>query len=56
MKYNFPLMVLGFTHNAREFEPICFMYTSHEQQLDYDHFWRSLKDVCLANDIALDPK
>jgi len=39
IKYNFPLIILGITAMERQFHPICYMFTSHEQEVDYDHFF-----------------
>ena len=38
VKYNYPLIVFGFSDLAHRFHPIFFMYTSHETEADYDHF------------------
>ena len=35
-------IVLDITDIRRKFEPILFMYTSHETQTDYEHFFESL--------------
>jgi hypothetical protein len=41
VKYNFPFIILGVTDITRQFHPICYMFTSHEQQCDYEHFFDS---------------
>ncbi|CAF1023345.1 unnamed protein product [Brachionus calyciflorus] len=38
VKYNYPLIVFGITDIKHKFFPICFMFTSHEQEEDYDFF------------------
>ncbi len=46
VKYNYPLIVLGVTDMQRVFHPICYMFTSHEQEQDYNHFLDSLLVAC----------
>jgi hypothetical protein len=36
VKYNFPLIILGITDMERRFHPICYMFSSHEQEVDLD--------------------
>ena len=38
IKNSFPLIVLGVTDIKRQFFPICFMFSSHETEIDYDFF------------------
>ena len=54
VKFCFPLIVFGFTDVSRRFFPIAFMFTSHEKQTDYLHFFASLLDT--YNSIGIDFK
>jgi hypothetical protein len=47
VKYNYPLIVLGYTDLNRTFFPVSFMFTSHEQTADFEHFFESFKKVNL---------
>ncbi|RNA39736.1 hypothetical protein BpHYR1_018799 [Brachionus plicatilis] len=46
VKYGFPLIVFGFTSIQRKLYPIVYFITSHEQEIDFDYFWRSLIQTC----------
>ena len=39
IKYNYPVMVFGFSDLAHNFQSICFIVTSHET--DFDHIFHS---------------
>ena len=41
VKYSYPLIVFGFSDRSRKFYPIAFMFTSHEEVRDYEHFFDS---------------
>jgi hypothetical protein len=56
VKYNYPLIVFGFTDIERKFFPLCFMYSSHETELDYDHFFLSFAELCDMLEINFQPK
>ena len=56
VKYNYPLIILGITDMERRFHPICYMFTSHEQQVDYDFFFDSLLAICKSFDLKFEPK
>ena len=56
VKYSYPLIVLGFTDLQKQFFPICFMFTSHEQEDDYNHFFESFLDICDRHNIKFKPK
>jgi hypothetical protein len=56
IKYNFPLIVLGITDMERHFHPIAFMFTSHEQEQDYVHFFSSLLNECRLMGYKFEPK
>jgi hypothetical protein len=56
VKYNFPLIVLGITDMERHFHPIAYMFTSHEQEQDYDHFFDSLLQKCNSFGFKFEPK
>ena len=56
IKYNFPLIVLGITDMERQFHPIAFMFTSHEQEQDYVHFLGSLLNECKLFGYKFEPK
>jgi hypothetical protein len=57
IKYSYPLIVLGCTDINRKFFPIAFMFTSHEQTVDYIHFLTSLKKIALnVLNYDFDPK
>ena len=45
VKYNYPLIVLGYTDLKRQFFPVCFMFNSHEAIEDFDHFFDSMKKL-----------
>ncbi len=55
VKYNYPLIILGVTDITRKFHPICYMFTSHEQERDYDHFFESLLHECKFFDFKFEP-
>lgn len=56
VKYNYPLFVLGYTDLNRHFHSVAFMYSSHEQIGDFEHFFRSFKNLCLDFDLEFSPK
>ena len=56
IKNSFPLIVLGLTDMKRQFFPICFMFSSHETEIDFDYFIKSLADLCVSHEIEFDPK
>ena len=56
VKYNFPLIVLGVTDINRTFHPICYMFTSHETEDDYDHFFDRLLIECDCFGFKFEPK
>jgi hypothetical protein len=56
IKYNFPLIVLGITDMDRRFHPICYMFTSHEQEQNYNYFFDSLLLVCSDFGFKFEPK
>jgi hypothetical protein len=43
LKYLFPLIIFGFTDISRKFYVVAYMFVSHEQEVDYKHFFTSLK-------------
>lgn len=53
LKYGFPLIVYGVTDITRKFHPISFMITSHEQENDFTHFWKSMLLVCSQFNVNL---
>ena len=56
VKYNYPLMILGVSDMARQFHPICYMFTSHEKEEDYDHFFQSIIVECESFGFKFEPK
>ena len=56
VKYNYPLIILGITDMERRFHPICYMFTSHEQEVDYDHFFDTLILACKSLGFKFEPK
>ena len=56
VKYNYPLIVLGVTDMQRVFHRICYMFTSHEQEQDYDHFFKTLLNECECLGFTFRPK
>jgi hypothetical protein len=46
LRTNYPLIVFGFSDLSHKFHPIAFMFTSHETENDYDHFWKSFDNLC----------
>lgn len=56
VKYNYPLLVLGYTDLKGQFFPVAFMYTSHEKVEDFDHFFTSFMNVCNAFNFEFKPK
>ena len=46
VKYAFPLIVYGISDIKRQFFPLAFMFTSHEQVEDFNHFFKSFDDLC----------
>lgn len=46
IKYNYPLIVFGFTDIRRQFFPIVFMQTSHEKKRDFVYFFNNLLKIC----------
>jgi hypothetical protein len=55
IKYNFPLIVFGCTDIRRQFHVIAFMFTSHETEIDFTHFYNSLSDLCKVSNIPFSP-
>ena len=55
VKFCFPLIVFGFTDVSRRFYPIAYMFTSHEKQANYEHFFNSLLEICKNLHINLNP-
>jgi hypothetical protein len=56
VKYNYPLLVFGFTDLARQFFPVAFMYTSHERESDFDFFFQQFTNICTQFGIDFAPK
>ena len=56
VKYSYPLIVFGFSDQQRQFYPLAFMFTSHEQEADYNHFLGNFKRLCNQFDINFQPK
>ena len=56
VKYNYPLIVFGFTDLFRKFYPVAFMFVSREQQADFEHFFNSLLSVMDKFKLKLQPK
>ena len=40
-------MVFGFSDLAHKFHPLAFMFTSHETESDFSHFFKSLEGILL---------
>ena len=45
VKYGFPVLVFGWTDLRRKFYPICYFITSHEQEIDFTFFWKSIIEL-----------
>jgi hypothetical protein len=56
VKYSYPLIVFGFSDRSRKFYPIAFMFTSHEEVRDYEHFFDSFLVLCRKFNIDFQPK
>ena len=56
VKYCYPLIVFGFSDVKRQFFPVAFMFTSHEETGDYVHFYASFKQLCARLKISFKPK
>ncbi|CAF0754992.1 unnamed protein product [Brachionus calyciflorus] len=56
IKFNYLLIVFGLTDIERKIFTICFMFSSHEQQKDFDFFFTSLIDLCQKFDINFSPE
>ena len=56
LKYSYPLIVFGFSDISRKFYPVSFMFTSHEETADFDHFHRSFISLCRKHDIDFNPQ
>jgi hypothetical protein len=56
VKYCYPLIVFGFSDVKRQFFPVAFMFTSHEETGDYVHFYTSFKQLCTLLKISFKPK
>ena len=56
VKVGYPLIVFGISDINRKFYPICFMFTSHEQNKDYVKFFTSLKKLAIILNILLSPE
>ncbi len=41
VKYLYPLIIFGFTDISRHFYVVAYMFVSHEQEVDYKHFFSS---------------
>ena len=56
VKYNYPLIVFGFTDLSRQFYPVAFMFVSREKQADFEHFFNSLISVMEYFKISFKPE
>jgi hypothetical protein len=54
IKYLFPLVIFGFTDISRKFHVVAYMFVSHEQETDYQHFFSSLLQLTVDLEINLD--
>ena len=54
LKYLFPLIIFGFTDISRKFYVVAYMFVSHEQEVDYKHFFTSLLKLTVDLNIHLD--
>jgi hypothetical protein len=54
IKYFFPLIIFGFTDRSRKFYVVANMFVSHEQEIDYNHFFTSLLKITGDLNIVLD--
>jgi hypothetical protein len=52
---NLPLIVFGCNDIRRQFYIIAFMFTSHETEIDFTHFYKSLRDLCNVFEIHFAP-
>jgi hypothetical protein len=53
IKFLFPLIIFGFTDISRRFYVVSFMFVSHEQEVDYKHFFSSLLELAIDLKIHL---
>jgi hypothetical protein len=56
LKYAFPVIVFGFTDLNHIYHPLAYMFTSHEEEDDYLHFFQSFLDLTIKYDLPFDPK
>jgi hypothetical protein len=56
VKVGYPLIVFGVSDINRKFYPICFMFTSHEQNQDYVKFFTSLEKLASNLKIVFSPE
>ena len=54
--YGFPLIVYGASDQCGKFHPICYMITSHEKQVDFEHFYRGLIELAEVLDLEFEPE
>jgi hypothetical protein len=54
IKYFFPLIIFGFTDRSRKFYVVAYTFVSHEQEIDYNHFFTSLLKITGDLNIVLD--
>lgn len=55
VKYSYPLIVFRLSDIERKFFPLAFMFTTYEQQEDYDHFFMSHINECNRFNINFNP-
>ena len=56
VKYSYSLVIIGFTDIERKFWPVAFMFSSHEQIPDFEHFLNSLLNLCKTFQINFYPR
>ena len=55
-KNGFPLLVFGISDQAHRFHPIAFGIMSHEQEIDFEEFYKGLIDLSKKFYIAFNPE
>ncbi|MBI3231988.1 MAG: hypothetical protein HYZ51_02825, partial [Candidatus Doudnabacteria bacterium] len=55
-KYVYPLIAFGFTDLFHTFHPLAYMFTTHEEKVDFYHFFESFIDLTVCFDLPFHVK
>ena len=55
VKYAYPLIVFGFTDIQHIFHPLCYMFTSHEEEADFSQFFEKFMESVVIFQLNFKP-